>query len=282
MRLLYPLAKRFIAGQRLEEALPHVSALAARGFRTTLDLLGESVSDRRMAAVALDGYLQLIETLHTCGLECNISVKLTQLGLDIDRELAGTHLMRLVNAVAGVHGFLRVDMEGSAYTQATLDLVVAAHRSYPGVGTVLQAMLYRSEADVETLCRERVPIRLVKGAYKEPPALAFQRKEEVDHHYVLLMERLFKMAEHPAIATHDERIVAHALRLVTELGVSRTAFEFQMLYGIARQRQDQLLHDGWPVRIYVPYGNAWFAYVVRRLRERKENLWFVAKHLFHK
>lgn len=280
MRLLYPFAKRFIAGESLDEALPKVAALAARGFAVTLDLLGESVANREAAAGAVREYVLLLQALQARGLECNISIKLTQLGLDIDPGLTREHLLCIVAEAARVGGFVRVDMEGSRYTGATLDLVRQVHRQIPCVGAVIQAMLRRSADDIAALCAEGIRVRLVKGAYKEPADVAWQRKPEVDAQFRTLAESLLRHGVAPAIATHDAAIIADLQARVAGNGVARDTFEFQMLYGIRADLQERLRADGWRLRLYIPYGAAWKAYVLRRLRERKENVWFVVKNLF--
>lgn len=280
MRLLYPLARRFIAGESLDEALPKVTALASCGFAVTLDLLGESVAGRTAAEAAVREYLLLLQALHAQGVECNISIKLTQLGLDIDPGLAREHLLRIVSEAARVGGFVRVDMEGSRYTGVTLDLVRQVHRQIPCVGAVIQAMLRRSPEDIATLCAEGIRVRLVKGAYKEPADVAWQRKPEVDAQFRTLAGYLLRHGAFPAIATHDASLIAEVQRLAQQDGATREVFEFQMLYGIGADLQEQLRREGWRVRLYIPYGDAWKAYVLRRLRERKENVWFVVKNLF--
>lgn len=282
MRWLFPFAKRFIAGQSLDEAFQTITTIAQQGFRITLDHLGENVTDRGMAAAATRDYLLTLQALAARGCECNLSIKLTQIGLDIDEALCREHLHRIVAEAARLKGFVRVDMEGSAYTERTLALVRLAHRELPNVGAVVQAMLRRAPHDLERLLAAGVPIRLVKGAYKEPAAIALPDKRAVDRQFVALMERLLAASGYHAIATHDAAIIAQAQAFVKSRGFTADRFEFQMLLGIRESFQHRLLADGWRVRIYIPYGAAWFPYVMRRIRERKENLWFVVKNLLRR
>ena len=280
MSFLLIFAKRFIAGQTLEEALPVVERLHNEGFGTTLDILGESVTNPNEARIVADEYCRILRELNKRGLETNMSLKLTQLGLDISNDLCFDNVAKILIEAGKTDGFIRVDMEGSAYTQKTLDMVKRWHVIYPNVGTVLQAMLRRTPQDVEGLLEEKTGVRLCKGAYKEPSDVAYQDKRDVDSQYEALMERLMASGIYHGIATHDERLIKKALAFAASYGIEKDKFEFQMLLGIRRDLQRQLLKDGWRVRIYVPYGRAWLQYTLRRLRERKENLLFVIKNLF--
>lgn len=279
MRVFYWFAKRFIAGERLDQAVATAAVLAAEGFCTTLDHLGEHITDRAMAHAAVEDYVAAIAALHARQLACNISIKLTQIGLDIDPALCRAHLREIVDAAAHVGGFVRVDMEGSAYTERTLALARAVHRESPHVGVVLQAMLRRTPQDLEALLADGVPVRLCKGAYKESAGVALPDKDAVDRQYVALMERLLASGGYHAIATHDPAIIRTAQAIATSGGLRSDRFEFQMLLGIRESLQRQLLAEGWRVRIYCPYGAAWLPYVIRRIRERKENLWFVVRNV---
>lgn len=280
MRVLYPLAKRFIAGESLEETVPKARALAAQGFALTLDLLGESVGTRAGAEAAVHEYLLLLQRLQADGLDCNISIKLSQLGLAMDGGLAERHLLRLASEAQRLGGFVRVDMEGSAYTSATLAAITAVHRQVPVVGAVIQCMLRRSRDDIRQLCRDGIRVRLVKGAYREPAALAYQRREEIHAEFLWMARYLLTHGTRPAFGSHDPAILTAIHALCQELGCSVQHCEWQFLYGVRRDLQAQVRAAGWPVRIYVPYGSAWMPYVMRRMRERKENVWFVVKNLF--
>ena len=272
-------ARRFVAGERLDEAIAATRALNARRISVSLDHLGENVADAREAEAAAADYIGMLDRIQGEGLEANISVKLTALGLDIGPELARENLARVLQRATDHGIFVRVDMEGSAYTQRTLDLVGEVHRTYPNVGTVLQAMLYRTPRDLDQLIEQRIRVRLVKGAYLEPPSLAYPKKADVDEAYLHLMRRLLEFGAYPAIATHDEAMIDEAKRFAAEKGIARARFEFQMLYGIRRDVQDALAREGYNVRVYVPYGTQWYPYLTRRMAERPANLVFVASNM---
>lgn len=282
MKFLFIFAKRFIAGQTLDEALPVVAQLKERGFATTLDILGESVTNVDEARSVAEEYCRVLRTLKDRGLDVNMSLKLTQLGLDISEQLCFDNVAKILVEAAKLGGFIRIDMEGSAYTQKTLDMVERWHRIYPNLGTVIQAMLRRSVNDVETLLENKTSVRLCKGAYKESAAVAFPDKRDVDEQYGMLMERLIGSGIYHGIATHDEKIINRAKDHAARYGIGRDRFEFQMLHGIRRDLQEQLVKEGWRLRIYVPYGSAWLPYTLRRMRERKENFWFVVKNIFRR
>ena len=275
-----PMVKRFVGGETLEEALQALRGLKKRGFFTSLDLLGESVANKKEAYQATEEYIENLRALHKQGLDKNISIKLTQLGLDIDTALAKENLIKIVKVAGELKGFVRVDMEGSPYTEATVQLVEEVHREHTHVGTVLQTSLRRTPKDVVRLLNGRVPMRLCKGAYKEPPSIAFPDKKDVDQQYVTLMKRLLTSGIYHGIATHDEKIIEEAKRFAEHEKLPKDAFEFQMLLGIRNKFAEKLVKEGWRVRIYVPYGTFWFPYMTRRLRERKENIWFLLKNLF--
>jgi proline dehydrogenase len=279
--VLYHLAKRFIAGESIEVALPKVQLLAANGFLTTLDCLGENIKDVSGTDAATSEYLLLLRALHEHGLDCNISVKLSQLGLAMKPQLARDHLMRIVGEAKRLGGFVEIDMEGSEHTSATLEIVAEVHRQIPAIGVAIQAMLRRSKIDIASLCAERVRVRLVKGAYKENRRAALQRSQEIQDQFILLMEQLLREGNCPAIATHDEYLIETTKTMAQRFGLKPDAFEFQMLYGVRPRLQESLRAEGWRTRIYVPYGNAWTHYLWRRLRERKENVWFVMKSMFN-
>jgi proline dehydrogenase len=280
-KLIAPFAKRFVAGTTLAEAIDVVKRLEAEGFRTTLDYLGESVTSREEATQAADKYVIIIKALKEHKLDIYVSVKLTQLGLDIDRELCTENLRRIVEAADGVKGFVRVDMEGSDKTSATLDIVsgLKTNRIVP-LGAVLQAMLIRTPSDTVELIQKEVPIRLCKGAYKEPPAIALHDMVDIRNQFLSLAKRLLTSGGFHAIATHDPWLIERVQGFAKEQDIDPSRYEFQMLYGIRRRLQRRIRDDGYRLRLYVPFGRAWLPYMWRRLRERKENMLFFIKHLF--
>ena len=270
---------RFVAGEMLEEALAACRQLNREGAATTLDHLGESVTSLEEAAEARDVYLRTLRALCAGGIQGNVSIKLTQFGMDIGAADCRANVEQLVRLAAELGSFVRVDMESSEYTGRTLELVCDLHARHGSVGTVIQAYLYRSRKDVETLCRRGIRVRLCKGAYFEPAAVAFPGKADVDRNFIDLMKLLLTKGEYPAIATHDERIIEETRRFAQAGGMARDAFEFQMLYGIRRDLQRRLAADGWRVRVYVPFGRAWYPYFMRRLAERPANVLFLARNL---
>ena len=273
------LASRFIAGEDLEGALQVVRRLTGEGFLVTLDCLGESVHEAAAAEAACQTYLQILDRLAAEKLHSHVSVKLTQLGLAIDEALARQNLARLAARAALHHNFVRVDMEGSAFTDATLRVFCSVDAPRDVVGIAIQSYLRRTEADGEELLKRGVRFRLVKGAYEEPPEIAFAHKRDVDLSYQKLTERLLASGIYHAIATHDERLIAATERFAREHGIAPESFEFQLLYGIRRQLQRTLIQRGWRVRLYVPYGREWYAYFMRRLAERPANLFFLMRNL---
>ncbi len=273
-------SSRFIAGRTLEDALSVCAKLRDEGIAATLDYLGENVKSEEEAAACRDVFLRALEALRARGLEPNVSIKLTQFGIDLSETACEANVTTLVEKAERLGGFVRVDMEGSAYTQRTLDLVTRVHRNHPACGAVLQACLYRSAEDVRALLHEGMRVRLVKGAYLEPPEIAFPVKADVDRHYIGLAHHLLAAGRYPAIATHDERIIDRIERFAANNRAPRDSFEFQMLYGIRRDLQKRLREDGYPIRVYVPFGEAWFPYFMRRLAERPANLLFLLRNLF--
>jgi proline dehydrogenase len=272
-------ARRFVAGETLDEAIAATRPLNQRHIAVSLDHLGENVSDAAEAASAARDYIIILDRIQSDGVEANISVKLTALGLDISTKLCRDNLAQVLERARQYGIFVRVDMEGSDYTERTLDMVIELHHEYPNVGTVLQAMLYRTPQDAERLIEAGVRVRLVKGAYLEPHTIAYPRKADVDAAYVAIMHELLERGVYPAIATHDERIIADAQRFAAERGIARARFEFQMLYGIRRDLQERLAGEGYNVRVYVPYGTQWYPYLTRRMAERPANLMFVAGNM---
>jgi len=274
------LATRFVAGETLEQALDVARRLKNEGITVTLDHLGESVTNLGEASAARDAYLRTMDALHEAGLECNVSLKLTQFGMDLSYDQCLANVEQLVKKAAQTGGFVRVDMESSEYTDRTLKLVRELFARYGSVGTVIQAYLYRSRVDVESLNSSRIRVRLCKGAYLEPPAVAFPEKADVDRNYFELTKLLLDSGVYPAIATHDEKLIADIKRYAAERRIPGDAFEFQMLYGIRRDLQARLVAEGYGLRLYVPYGKAWYPYYMRRLAERPANVLFIMRNLF--
>jgi proline dehydrogenase len=276
------LASRFVAGEMLDDALAVGRRLKAEGIALTLDRLGESVNSLDEAAAARDEYLRAIETIEQSGAERNVSLKLTQFGLDLSGDACRANVERLVRRAAQLGGFVRVDMESSGYVDRTLSLVTDLYARYQAVGTVVQSYLYRAQGDVENLCDLGIRVRLCKGAYLESASVAFPRKADVDRNYVTLMKILLERGNYPAIATHDERMIAEAKAFAAARNVPRENFEFQMLYGIRRDLQRQLVAEGYRLRLYVPFGKAWYPYYMRRLAERPANVLFILRNLLRR
>jgi len=275
---------RFAAGTKVEDALRVTRTLNDAGLRVSIDNLGENVSSAEDAQQSARLYEELLSEISARGLDANVSLKLTHMGLDIDPKLACRQVSALVARAASVQpkNFVRVDMEGSAYTQRTLDIVHELHsvsQNRGCVGAVIQSYMRRSEDDVTKLLAHRIRIRLCKGAYKEPPEIAFQAKSEVDGNYLRLMKTLLKSGVYHGLATHDEKIIREAKTFATGEGIPKDTFEFQMLYGIRRDLQHSLVREGWRVRVYVPFGTEWYPYMMRRLAERPANVWFVMRNL---
>lgn len=272
------MARRFVAGETLDEAINAARACNSQGMYTSLDYLGENVATVADAQRARDAYLQIFDRIAEERLHANVSCKLTQLGLDLSAEFCEGLLLSIVERAAAYENFLRVDMEGSDYTQRTIDTVKRVRARNPAVGTVIQSYLYRSEKDVQDLLSYGCRIRLCKGAYKESDEVAFARKKDVDGNYVRLMQMLLPSGFYHAIATHDPRMIAQTIRFAAAQQISKDDFEFQMLYGVRTDLQRQLVKDGYRLRIYIPYGRDWFPYFMRRLAERPANLAFFARN----
>lgn len=274
------LAARFVAGESLDEVLEVARKLNAEGITVTLDHLGESVSSLEEAAEARDVYLRALEAIHSGGVQGNVSLKLTQFGLDLSQTECLSNVERLVARAAELDNFVRVDMESSEYTDRTLSLVRDLFAKHRSVGTVIQAYLYRSKADIQDLCERGIRVRLCKGAYLEPAAVAFPKKQDVDANYIELMKLLLGHGTYPAIATHDEHMIAGTKMFALQRKIPRDRFEFQMLYGIRRDLQRKLVAEGYRLRLYVPFGKAWYPYYMRRLAERPANVFFILRNLF--
>lgn len=281
-RLFRPLVSRFIAGDTLEEAIKVSEELVGKGLLVTLDYLGENTKSEAEALAAKATYIQMLERIaqSSCGPKTNISIKLTQCGLDQGDQFAENNFRDVLQAAANVGNFVRVDMESSAYTERTVNMIVKVWEDFKNTGTVLQSYLYRTPGDVETMIKHQIRTRLVKGAYLEPPTVAFKEKSKVDEAYVEQAKRLVSEGFYPAIATHDEAIINEVNRYVAEKGIDKGRFEYQMLYGIRRDLQEGLMKQGYNVRVYVPFGDSWYPYFTRRLAERPANAFFILKSLF--
>lgn len=274
------MSHRFVAGEELNEALAAAKVCNDDGMLVSLDYLGENVSTTGDAQHSRDAYLEVFEKIATQQINANVSCKLTALGLDLSSEFCEGLVLSVVERAAAFDNFLRVDMEGSVYTQRTIDLVKRVRTQNPAIGTVIQAYLYRSEKDVQDLLAYGCRIRLCKGAYKESPEVAFERKVDVDANYVRLMKMLLPSGFYHGIATHDPRMIGATIRFAAEKRISKEDFEFQMLYGVRTDLQRRLVRDGYRVRVYIPYGKDWFPYFMRRLAERPANLGFFLKNFF--
>lgn len=277
------MSSRFVAGFRIEDALAVARALDRQGLSTTLDSLGENVSSPEQARQAAQIYHSLLDDISAALLNANVSLKLTQMGMDLGEPLACEIVSGLVRQAVEANTFVRVDMEGSPYTQATIDLVRRLHavpKNRGHVGIVIQAYLRRSEQDIAALLSDGIRIRLCKGAYKEPPEIAFPDKKEVDQNFVALMKMLLKSGIYHGIATHDEAMIRATKEFAAAERIDRGSFEFQMLYGIRRDLQRNLVQDGYRVRVYVPFGEQWYPYFMRRLAERPANVLFLARNFF--
>lgn len=274
-------ARRFVAGETIEEAIQATHVLNQRGIQVALDYLGENVTDETEAKASMQAYLSALDLIKQGGASANISIKLTALGLDISQDLCEQQVHKILSEAEQRGIFVCIDMEGSAYTERTVDITLAMRKHYEMVGTVIQSYLYRSKDDVEAMIANNVRIRLVKGAYKEPSNLAFPDKHDVDKSYLQLMEMLLARGNFPAIASHDEAILNTATSFVRDQGIHKSSFEFQMLYGIRRDLQDKLEQQGYNMRVYVPYGSQWYPYLMRRMAERPANLMFVVTNALH-
>jgi proline dehydrogenase len=274
-------ASRFVAGESIDQGVAAARQLASRGITASLDLLGESVTAEAEALAARDQYLRMLDRMAASAVEVNVSIKLTQMGLDISEALCVANMTAILEKAAALRGFVRLDMEGSAYTQRTLDFFRRhlSDRFGAHCGVVIQAMLRRSEADVEDLIATQARVRLCKGAYLEPPAVAFPEKADVDRNYIRLMERLLLAGNYPGIATHDQAIIAHARAFVRRQEIATDRYEFQMLYGVRRDLQETLRQAGYRLRVYIPFGTQWYPYLMRRLAERPANIAFLLGNL---
>jgi proline dehydrogenase len=291
-------ASRFVSGTKIEDALGVILELNAKGINVTLDLLGEHTSKPEEASDATDDILNTLDEIKKSNLCANVSIKLTQIGLGLDENLCAQNLERILSRAKEQDNFIRIDMEDTPYTDKTINLFYQMRRKgYKNTGLVLQSYLYRTEADARKLLDDNTPIRLVKGAYQEPADKAFPKKADVDANYDLLTKIMIdavlvrnlaqpssdgRFPPIPAIATHDENRIAFTKQYIQKVGLPKYAIEFQMLYGIRRDLQDQLIKEGYPVRVYVPFGTHWYPYYMRRLAERPANVWFFISNFFRK
>jgi proline dehydrogenase len=278
-RAMRRMAARFVAGETQQDAVRATRAVNQAGMMVTLDLLGENVASEADARRVCASYQAIFDCIAREQLNANVSLKLTQLGLDLDVALCQSLVESIVARASSYGNFVRVDMEGSAYTERTIALAKRVRARFPGVGTVVQSYLYRSEQDVRELLAAGCSIRLVKGAYNEPPEIAFPKKADVDRNYVALVELLLASGIYHAIATHDPRMIAATIDCAARQGIAKDRFEFQMLYGIRTDLQRRLARQGYRVRIYIPFGRDWFPYFMRRLAERPANLLFFLRSL---
>lgn len=287
MRLPFAVASRFVAAETLQETLPVVKDLNSRGMSVAMDLLGEYVTDREVAGAGRDAYVNLVHTIARerldNGLDANVSIKLSMMGQKIDEEFCLANLRKLLETAKQKNVFIRLDMEGSDTTESTLRLFEAAYPDFPDhVGVVLQAYLKRTERDVKRMCELNARVRICKGAYKEPPEIAYQKMRTIRERFDAYAKMLIKHARYPGIATHDDRLISSTREFVRREGIANDRFEFQMLYGIRPETQEQIAREGYNMRVYLPYGTEWMPYFVRRLRERRENVWFVLRNLFRR
>jgi len=271
--------RRFVAGEDLTDAVEAIRNLNRQGISASFDHLGESITSEAEIHKEVDEYVRVLESIHATGLDSNVSVKLTQLGLDVSPDLCYSNARTLVEAALKHDNFVRIDMEDSPKTDETLQIFRRLRTEFENVGIVIQSYLYRSEKDIEDLLKLGARIRLCKGAYQEPPTVAFPDKADVDANYVKLTKLLLSSGIYHGIATHDENMISAAITFAREQAIAPDKYEFQMLFGIRRDLQAKLVRDGYRMRVYVPYGEYWYPYFMRRLAERPANVWFVLKNV---
>lgn len=281
MKLLAFLAKRFVVGETMDKAIIGVKKMNAKKIKCTLDILGEDIHEKSDAESLANEYIKLLEEIKKNKLDSNVSLKLTMMGLAIDKDFCLKNVEKIVKKAKELKNFVRVDMEGSDVTQVTLDIFYTLYKKYPeNVGIVLQAYLFRAEKDVQDVIKKKARVRLCKGAYKEPKEIVYKKMEDIRANYLKLTKMLLDKGNYPAIATHDKVLIDQVLDYIKEKKIKKDKYEFQMLYGIQRALQEELAAGGYNMRVYVPYGTAWLKYTYRRLREKKENVFFVMKHFF--
>ena len=278
--LARPLTSRFISGATLDEGLSVASHLHRQGISATLDRLGENVQTEAEASIATEAYLRALERIAGTGTGATVSGKLTQFGLDVSDKVCVRNAMRIAACARQTGSRLEVDMEGSPYTQRTLEIVHQLHAAHQSVRAVIQAYLYRSVQDIAALNAARIPVRLCKGAYNEPPSIAYPKKRDVDENFLSLASVLLVEGVDPALATHDAAMISATRSFASSKGLTSDVFEFQMLFGIRRDLQQEVVQHGYRLRVYVPYGEAWYPYFMRRMAERPANLLFVLRNLF--
>lgn len=271
-------ARKFVAGETIDQAIRTVKKLNEKGLSATLDHLGEFVNSKEEAVQSAEMCLKTLDAIHLEGVDANLSLKLTSLGLDVSEDLCLENMNTIVSRAEEYHNFVRIDMEDYAHCQKTIDIYKELRKNFDRVGTVIQAYLYRTEKDMEDLNQLNANLRLVKGAYKESPEVAFPDKQDVDQNFIKIIKTHLANENYTAIATHDDRVIKEAIQFVREHHIKNDQFEFQMLYGIREDLQLSLVEEGYKVRVYVPFGNDWFGYFMRRLAERPANVWFVLKN----
>ncbi len=285
MKLPFILARKFVAAETVENTLPVAAQLKSSGLSTTLDLLGEYISDPQLATQAKESYISLVRSIDASdgAIDKNISIKLSMLGQKIDESFCIDNLHEVLTVAKETNTFVRLDMEGTDVTQSTVSIFEKVHADYSeNVGIVLQAYLKRTTDDIARMCEMGARVRLCKGAYKEPAKLAFQDMPTIRDRYLEHMEKLITTGRYPGIATHDDILIAATKEFVRSNDIAPNRFEFQMLYGIRTDTQQAIASEGFGMRVYVPFGDMWYPYFSRRLRERKENVWFVLKNMFRK
>jgi proline dehydrogenase len=283
MKLPFFLAKRFVAGESFEDVVPKVEELNEKGIKITLDLLGENVEDRATADETVEKYIDLLEQINEAGLDSTISIKLTMIGLDIDQSYCRNNLFQLLDVARQNNQFVRIDMEGSEYTQMTIDLFKKAFQEYgKHVGIVIQAYLHRTREDINELAEMGADVRLCKGAYNEPKDIALQSMNEIREAFKEYAKVLLQKTPYPRIATHDDKLINWTKKYTNRNQIGKSRFEFQMLYGLRQETMEEFAQNGYNARIYVPFGTMWLPYFKRRLMERKENIWFVLTTMFQK
>lgn len=283
MKLPFAFARRFVAAETFEKTVPKIKSFNERNIKVTLDLLGENVRDKTTADDTVEIYKKLLKKIEAAGLKSTISIKLTMLGMDIDEEYCKQNLFSLLDLAKKLDSFVRIDMEGSDYTQRTIDIFKDAFEKYGRhVGIVIQAYLHRSERDIAELSELRADIRLCKGAYNEPASVAIQKMPEIREAFKKYSQTLLEKTNFPRIATHDDELIIWLKQYTDQHDISKNRFEIQMLYGLREETMEELAQNGYNTRIYVPYGTMWFPYFKRRLMERKENIFFVLKTMFKK
>jgi len=282
MKLLTRMARSFVAGETVDDAIKAVKKLNEKSIMATLDVLGEGVKDKETADKAVQAYLDLLEAIPGAGIKSHASLKLTQMGLDIDPEYCYQNMVKIISKARDHGNFVRIDMEGSPHTQRTLDLFNRLKEKFDNVGIVIQAYLFRSEKDIQDLNRNKAKVRLCKGAYKEPKEIAIKKMKDIRANFIKLAEMLFRNGVRPAIATHDDKLIKWTKEYAASHNIASDQFEFQYLYGIRNKTFQKLAEEGYRVRCYVPFGTHWIPYFSRRLRERKENVFFVVKNFFKK